>query len=95
MPRRAPGRTVRAAPNGWKVKTMVSTSYPTADQRRRWRRIELISWTGVAALSATAFVLLVMFVNVAPVVAFLGILVALDLPFCLDLIWRAGREDPV
>ena len=92
MPRRVHGRTVRAVPIGRKVNTMLSTSCPTADQRRRWRRMELISWTGVAALSATAFVVLVTIVNVAPATAFLGILVALDLPVCLDLIWRAGRE---
>ena len=72
---------------------MVSTSYPTAVQRRRWHRIELIGWTVVAVLALAAFVLLVTFVHVAPVLAFLGILVALDLPVCVDLIWRAGRDD--
>lgn len=73
---------------------MVSTSYPTADQRRRWHRIELTSWAVVAGLAAAAFTLLVVFTHVTPLVAFLGTLVALDLPVCLDLIWRAGREDP-
>ena len=72
---------------------MASTGHPTADQRTRWHRIELTGWAIVAVLSAASFAVLVTFTQVRPLLAFLGIVVALDLPFCIDLIWRAGRQD--
>ena len=37
---------------------MVSTNNASTDRRRRWRRMELIIWTIVAALALAAFVLL-------------------------------------
>lgn len=66
---------------------------PRSDRRMRWRRNELLAWAAVVALSVAAFVLLVAIVDVRPLYAFLGVVIALDLPICLDLIWRAGRED--
>ena len=72
---------------------MTTTGYATADERRHWHRIEFAGWAIVAAVSAAAFTELVVFIHVRPLLAFLGIVAALDLPFCLDLIWRAGRAD--
>ena len=74
------------------VRLMTTTVLPGAERRRPWRRIELSAWAAVALVTIVAFVALVELTNVNPVVAFLGIVVALDLPICLDIIWRAGRD---
>ena len=42
-------------------------------------------------LAVTAYVLVMVFTDAAPLVALLGVVIGLDLPVCLYLIWRSAR----
>ena len=63
------------------------------DQPDRWQRVDLVYWLVVAILSVSAFLALTVFANAPRLVTFLGVLVGLDLPICLYVIWRAARYD--
>ena len=64
----------------------------TAEEKRHWRRVDAAAGTIVAALALIALGALVILGDVRPLLAFLGVLVALDLPACGYVIWRGYRE---
>ena len=68
------------------------TDHANAIQQRRYLRIELMGWAIVAAVAVIAFTLLVEFTDIAPAVVVLGIIVALDLPICMDIFWHGSRK---
>jgi type VI protein secretion system component VasK len=73
-----------------------SPNHLTRNQRNRRnhrRRLELAWVLVIATLAAGAAIVLLTATNITPLVAAGGIFVALDLPACGYIIWRAARED--
>jgi len=71
----------------------MTATFPTGEQRRRWHRIGLIGGLIIVSLAVGAVVVALRFTNNTPIVAVGGVLIALDLPACGYVAWRAMRRD--
>ena len=72
---------------------MAVTHTPVSQHQPDWRRVDAAGALIVAAVSAAAFILLISLTDASAFVAFGGVLVALDLPACLYIIWRGARKE--